>query len=165
MEERVRCRINLPEKNEHLQFLPEECRGLGASAQKSCYDTYDSIQKCRFNDTDDARVSCVKSTLGVPADIRAAMNACKDQDPTQVGPCVSGLRSRVLDAVKFRLYNFEERAEHFKDAHADAVVKFIADLERAKEAFNAAPAIAGKKQVLLGVNQLWMEFKQTVGAP
>lgn len=164
-EERVRCRFNLENeeyaRENELSYLPEECRDLTGERKNNCISLYKKTQRCWKFSVGDARIKCVKENLGLVRSHREEKIECRKIDGEERGKCISNLREKAFDLVKFRFYDLEERAEKLKDkgvASEDDVVKLVAALEEKKIEFNNASTISEKKKIILDVRQIWKDF-------
>lgn len=159
--DRVRCRLRLTDEvlssEIQIQFLPEECRTIPSIAQReTCVQQYATVQKCWIHQGED-RVSCVKKSLRV-GDIASQKRNCKGDQK-----CLTNVKNRVYQLIKWRFYNLEERAEEMLEegrASEDQVTSFITDLETKKAAFNSAKTKIDRRQIILDVRTRWQQFKK-----
>lgn len=162
VQERVSCRIGLPEENE-FDYLPEECRSLDGNAREKCKGFYSSVQKCWVGENLNSPVGCARRVLGLGSSVSEAVAACKGKRA-----CLSGVAASVDSLNKFRLYNLEWKAEYAAenegvDVNHELLVDLIVNLERKKLEYNAALTVAEKKLVLLDAQRLWRSFVSKVG--
>ena len=166
--ERVRCRIKLEDedyaKENELQYLPEECRDLSKDKKSRCINIYKKTQRCWQFPVGESRLQCVRESLNLGRVLSSEIKIC-DSKGTERVQCISDVREKVFDLIKFRFYDLEERAEKLlKDGKIDeeTVVQFVADLEIKKVEFNNAATIKEKKETILEVRQIWKEFVKKI---
>jgi hypothetical protein len=165
IEERVKCRLNLDEGERayelKVQFLPEECRALFGAQRDECIKVYDNVQRCWMFPEGASRVGCVRDSLDFTSIASESTNC---ESATNKTECIDRLKKNVFSLIKFRIYDLEERAEELHREYPYLVAKFVTDLEKKKQEFNDAATIAGKRQVILGVRELWKNFVAEVKA-
>lgn len=164
--ERVKCRLKLSDdaynEENKLSYLPEECRAItDEEKQNKCIEIYKKTQRCWSFQIGEGRIKCVKENLGLIRSHREEKVECRKLDGEERGKCISNLKEKSYDLVKFRFYDLEERAEKLKEkglANEDDVVELIAALEEKKIEFNNTTTINDKKRIILEVRQLWKDF-------
>ena len=166
IEDRVMCRFDLREneEGEYENFFPEECKER--SDWEDCLEVYQLVQKCWASPNGPARIQCVKNQLKL-GDIKEEKSKCLELEPGERGQCISSLRGKVYDLVKFRLYNLEEEAEVLlgkgrlerKDA-----IDFTVKMDQIKLAFNKASTNEERKSLILQARQYWIELMKKLKA-
>lgn len=168
LQERVRCRLALPEaeleRQQEIQYLPEECRTIGDSAaREQCVELYRKLQACWEFPVGPERISCVKKIIKL-GDVATEAAACDRLPNNETADCRNTLRSKVWSVIKFRFYDLEERAEELleRGAPISAVANFVAAQEEAKQRFNLATTKERRRTIILEVRAAWRTFVQTV---
>jgi hypothetical protein len=164
--DRVSCRLDL-DKEEQIEelevyFMPEECRVLSEVNQESCIERYHSVQPCWEFPIGDERVSCVKKIMNL-GDINDEKQACNVLN--EKGSCITNLRTKVYNLIKWRFYDLEERAEDFMlrgIAGREDVIDFVSKTELNKVDFNEAKNIDVRENIILDVRKDWGEFVSKV---
>ncbi len=163
-EERVRCRLNLGEqeyaRENELLYLPEECRELTGDRKNNCINLYKKTQICWEFPVGEPRIQCVRENLNLGRNLSSEIKGC-DGRGTERAQCISDVREKVFNVIKFRFYDLEERAEKLleeKKVSQDDVVSLVSKLEEKKVEFNNASTIAQKRAIILEVRQIWREF-------
>ena len=80
---------------------------------------------------------------------------------TERAQCISDVREKAFNLIKFRFYDLEERAEKLLEqgrVSQEDVVLLVSKLEEKKVEFNNAATIAQKRAIILEVRQIWREF-------
>lgn len=168
LKERVECRLSLTPSQQQeelaIQYLPEECRALSSDADKdSCIAQYGKVQPCWNIPPGDDRINCVKQKLDM-RELRLEKVQCQKKSSNEKANCQHALKEKSYAAIKFRLYDLEERAENFMGRGADKnlVTDLIISIEEKKIQFNAAKTTSERKQVLIGARELWKQFIQDI---
>jgi len=167
LRERVDCRLRLPAEDYNQEianyYLPEECRFFDAGdiQRQQCIDQYKAYEPCWSEPVGDQRTGCAASVLALPADLTAARIACG----TDV-PCLTELRSKTYNLIKFRMYDLEERAETLigNGATIESVTDLSVTIQEAKNTFNQATTTAARRQVILDVRAAWQAFLSTLSS-
>ncbi len=162
--ERIRCRIRLDKENEY-NYLPEECRAQSGNERINCTKAYKSVEKCWEFEKDQRRFECARNEFALRniADERAECEALGDNKSA----CLRNFREKVDRAVKFRIYNLEEKAERLMGkgkANESELVDLVEQLEQKKLDYNKARTKEAKKIVLQDVRELWKAFVDKIKA-
>lgn len=167
-EERVRCRLNLEDeeyaKENELSYLPEECRDLAGERKNNCISLYKKTQRCWQFSVGESRLQCVRENLNLGRSLSAEIRNC-DARGTERAKCISDVREKTFNLIKFRFYDLEERAEKLAEegkVSSDDLVLLVTKLEEKKVEFNNAATIAQKRAIVLEVRQIWKEFVKKV---
>ncbi len=162
MQERIRCRIQLP-KEKKYDYLPEECRALGGgTAGATCIKRYQQLQPCFTIKNYQAQLSCGRKTLhwGTTS-IQDEVHLCKAADnPTT---CLQTLTEKTYDLIIFRIYMLEQQLQLWYDQgliSEQQTTATINTFETAKQQFRQAPTIAIKKAVLQQTQTIWKQLQQ-----
>ena len=163
-EERVRCRLDLEEEEyaieNYLSYLPEECRDLIGERKNDCINLYKKTQRCWQFPVGESRLQCVRENLNLGRTLSAETRNC-DGRGTERAQCISDVREKAFNLIKFRFYDLEERAEKLLEqgrVSQEDVVLLVSKLEEKKVEFNNAATIAQKRAIILEVRQIWREF-------
>lgn len=155
LEERIRCRYNLPENYKELTFLPEECRNMQDKERDDCLHLYNKVGECWETKDGKAREACLKQKTGA-GELLQEKSKCSTTD------CLHDLREKYYSLAKLRLYSLEEKAEELEEAGVgkELIIRIVTKLEQAKVGFNSEQTISGKKKVLEEARGSWQEFKR-----
>ena len=155
--ELVRCRYDLEENYEQLNYLPAECSVLTQKNRDDCLDVYEAVQPCWKLEGDPKREACFKQKIGISS-IRAEKELCEEL------VCLYDLRNRTYSLVKIRMYNLEEKAEELEELGVDKelIIDVIVMLEESKIEFNQASNMDKRIIVVQSVNEKWEAFKEKV---
>ena len=163
-EERVKCRLNLEDeeyaKENELSYLPEECRDLTGEKRNNCINLYKKTQRCWKFPAGESRIQCVRENLNLGRNLSQEIKGC-DGKGTERSQCISDVREKVFNVIKFRFYDLEERAEKLLEegrVSQEDVVLLVSKLEEKKVEFNNASTTAQKRAIILEVRQIWKEF-------
>ncbi|MBI3115134.1 MAG: hypothetical protein HYZ09_01405 [Candidatus Kerfeldbacteria bacterium] len=169
LRERVRCRLNLTPagltRELEIEYLPEECRTQAeGDARQACIRYYRGYQPCWSEPVGEGRFACARRVLNIGQSVRELAQACRGQTGQARADCAGDLQNQVYDLIKFRFYDLEQRAEGLgeRGADLDAVADFITTVEGKKQAFDAAPTTAERRQLILNVRQAWRAFLDRV---
>ena len=160
LRERTACRLDKDGtygSGEELEYLPEECRSLSGESE-ACIERYSIVQICWKQPIGEQRVSCVKNQLQL-GDIAQESITCGN-DIT----CTKALKDKVYSIIKWRLYDFEQRAHDFHLAGTDEeeVIEFVMAMETKKINFNEAGTFLDRKDIILESRDLWNDFVEKV---
>ncbi|MBI2667679.1 hypothetical protein HYX17_02815 [Candidatus Woesearchaeota archaeon] len=161
IKERVKCRLELKDyelsQEQGLNYLPEECRKL--TFRKECINRYEQTQKCWKFPVGDERISCVKGNLNL-GNIKNEVALCNIKTSRDKTECKELIEEKVYNLIKFRFYDLEERAEELinNGVNAELVADFISEIEFKKIEFNEAKTKEEKKEIILEVRKIWIEF-------
>lgn len=165
MRERILCRLNLAPagvaRELQIQYLPEECRALAATAeQNECISYYKSYQPCWSMPAGTGRFACARSVLKLGPIVSQEVQTCRGKTGTEQVQCKAELREKVFDFIKFRFYDLEQRAEEFGNRGADvqAIADFETAVEQQKQAFGKAATKTERRQIILNVREAWQQF-------
>ena len=147
------------ENGDSLRHMPEECRELTGTEHAACIARYRVIYNCLEKENDRAREACMKSEV-VLNRVIDARNICRALEGEERRECLSELREKVYNLLRFRFQNLIAKAEKLqeKGASEELVVGFIDSMEQKAQEFKDADTIAEKKQVVREAVQLWREF-------
>ena len=160
MRERIKCRLQLAEENEY-DYLPEECRAQVNESREKCVANYKKSQQCWTSLKDSDRFKCAASAFGLVGTVASQKAQCDDLTGQNRSDCILQLRDRVDAAVKFRIYNLEDKAQHLMEkgmADQETVTGFVTAMEQQKQNYNDAKTAADKKAIVKGVQKLWQGF-------
>ena len=166
IEDRVKCRINLPEeeKDEYDNFFPEECRTW--TDQDACVNVYRTVQPCWKKADSPSRISCLRQKVGV-LDVSAQKKTCAEMRGEEKTACKNKLRKDVYTLAKLRLYNLEEAAEELEEEEKiteEQLIDFVVKMEQSKMTFNEATTKQQRKEVILQAQRYWLELVRKVRA-
>ena len=161
IKERVKCRLELKDyelsQEQGLNYLPEECRKL--TFRKECISRYEQSQKCWKFPVGDERINCVKDNLNL-GNIKNEIAICNIKTSKDKTECRELIEEKVYDLIKFRFYDLEERAEGLidKGVNTELVADFVSEIELKKIEFNDAKTKEEKKEIILEVRKIWIDF-------
>ncbi|RJP43650.1 hypothetical protein C4587_02835 [Candidatus Parcubacteria bacterium] len=164
LRERVACRLGLSETELRteleIQYLPEECRALGADSRQSCVAQYRAFQPCWQMPLGPGRVACGRQVLKLGPVISEEVKICRGKTGTEQAICKADLRERVFSMIKFRFYELEERAEEILEnaENKKPLEDFQVLIETKKQEFNAAGSKEERRQIILDVRSGWQKF-------
>lgn len=164
MFDRVKCRLSLtPAEQEselELLYLPEQCFPLAGEQQTKCVQSYQELRRCQVYNNSRTRIDCAKQTIGLQGNFN---QHCADaQDKTA---CKEEFRQKTYRLIIFRFYELEEKAEELlAEGRIDlqTAADFITLVEAAKIKFSEVQSYEEKKNVILGVRDIWKELIKVV---
>ncbi len=164
MFDRVKCRLSLSGEEQEgqlaLQYLPEQCAVLSGQEQDACVNGYQQLRQCQIYNDSDKRVACAKETIDMRSSFAEQCGQRADKDA-----CRQEFNQKTYQLVIFRLYELEEKAEEWlAEGRTDlqTATDFVTLVESAKIKFNEVRTLDDKKNVILGVRDIWKEFVKEV---
>lgn len=164
MFDRVKCRLSLtPAEQEselELLYLPEQCFPLTGAEQAKCVQSYQELRQCQIFDNSDERVNCARQTIGLKGRFD---EHCKNA--TDKNDCKEAFKEKTYQLIIFRFYELEEKAEEWlAEGKIDlqTAADFITLIEAAKIKFSEVQSYEEKRNVILGVRDIWKELIKVV---
>lgn len=160
--ERVSCRLNLTPagltRELEIEYLPEECRMYPAKSgeRTACINLYKAYKPCWQVPVGPGRSVCARQILKVDNDTPAQLKNCSSDVR-----CVKNVKEKVYNAIKFRFYDLEERAEDLLEdgkVSKEAVVELTARVFENKQAFNVAKTKEERRGIILQMREAWQRF-------
>ena len=133
--ERVRCRLSLEDeeyaRENEILYLPEECRDMVEEKKNNCINLYKKTQRCWQFPVGESRLQCVRENLNLGRIFSTEIKTC-DAKGTERAKCISEIREKAFNLIKFRFYDLEERAEKISEegkVSSEDVVLLVSMLE------------------------------------
>lgn len=177
LQERVACRLNLPDDKlaEEFQILyfPEYCkweqRKEGTTEedkqeQTECIQLYQSFGQCWALPFGQERRDCGRKASGI-ADLEADKDDCLFRTGEDRAACAAELQERVEHLSLFYLYELEIQAEELlvKDLlNFQDVVDWEVYIEEQKVKFDQAETLKEWKNIIIEVKDRWKAFTSKV---
>lgn len=169
---RISCRLQLTSEQlvveQKALYLPEECRSFAEGEVRDlCIARYKSFAPCWASAPGEARFACSRTAVGLTRSVADEARACAAiADIDDKRECIEVMRTKTFNAIKFRFYDLEKRAEDLieKGATVEQVAEFIAFITEQKIAFNNATSDAARRAVILEVRTGWKNFLAEVRA-
>jgi len=185
---RMQCRMKatFAANGNSKNFMPEECRNLTNDSKKSCIAENDILGQCRMMGDDGNKTKCARAQLGTDKGAKELVEECKlklrtaanstnpanstnstastgGSVPRGIGQCVSGVRSRMHEEIKFKMDTLSDKALRLKSLGVSdaAIASFMAKVEELKLKFDAAADNDARKAVLREAEGAWKEFYKT----
>ncbi len=125
----------------------------------------DLVEECKAEVRGSANSTGGNTTINITTNSTSGntTNSTGDIDSRRergIGKCVSAVRSRLHDEIKFRLYNLEEKAERLKSYGVSEalITSLIQKMEELKAKFDAAGTVEERKAVIAEAEQAWKGF-------
>ena len=168
IKERVSCRLGQEKEEQEeelrLYYLPEECAALSGTSRGICIARYKSVQTCWKFPVGEDRVSCVKKAIRLEA-IQEEKEKCGKLNGENKSVCVTEIKNKAYNLIKWRFYDLEERAEDFMMrglVDKESVVDFIVKSEENKVKFNEADSKEEGKNIILDVRRDWKQLVKKI---
>lgn len=164
MFDRVKCRLSLaPSEQEsalELKYLPEQCFPLKDAEQDTCVQGYQKLRQCQVYDASGERIACAKQTIGLAGNLNQYCSNRNDK-----AACKAEFSQNTYRLIIFRFYELEEKAEEWladgRISLQDAA-DFVTLVEAAKIKFSEVQSYEEKRNVILGVRDIWKELVRVV---
>lgn len=164
LEDRVRCRLNLPEevaqRQNQLRYLPEECKAIDdISSKDDCIQRYKASSICwKDQPLGDKRFTCGRQIIGLKDSLQDDIQECRNKEDKS--SCFQDLKEKVFIMHKFKFYDLEERAEELLEKGIDKtkITEFIIEMEKAKQEYNQDLTFSQRKLVILKIRNLWKDL-------
>lgn len=164
--ERVSCRMNLTpaglSRELEIEYLPEECRMFAPKSNEriACINLYKAYKPCWQVPVGPGRSECARKILKVDNDTPAQLKNCSGDVR-----CVKSVKEKVYNAIKFRFYDLEERAEDLLEdgkVSKETVVELTAKVFENKQAFNLAKTKEERRKIILDMREAWKIFVREI---
>ncbi|MEM4295313.1 MAG: hypothetical protein QXS91_00695 [Candidatus Anstonellales archaeon] len=164
MSARIKCFLSLSDEDvKNVNYTPEECILKQSETDKNkCIEKYRLFQTCRPKpSTDKEREKCILPKLNISGSVRQEVEMCKSQQRQDlINICMSKIREKVLDMVKFRVYNLVYKAQELKGLGVpeDKVISILEKVNNAKIALEKANSNDERIAILEGLKADWQAF-------
>ncbi len=156
----VRCRLNLPEYvQKEVTYLPITCKAKEGIEREACISTYRKMDSCTRLRGEE-RDSCAYEKLEL-GDIGTELELCNKKSSNNRLVCISELRGKAYEMVKFRLMKLEFQAIKMMELGVgeELTVKFISNMDQKLVDFDKASNYEQRKRVLIDAKGKWGEYK------